>query len=205
MRDLIQANIRTEVGKNKTKYIRTQGYVPAVIYGHNRSSESIKLDRKQMDRFLIYHGKGSTLDLEIGGVRSMVVVKDFQRKGMKDILVHVDFQELTANETVKIPVPILFRNREAIERIGGVLEEHLSTIEIEALPADLIEHVFYDVEGLEIGSVVRVGDLVFDNMEKVTLLTDRDLTVLSISVPQKEEPVEAAEEEAETEEVPVEA
>lgn len=205
MRDLIQANIRTEVGKNKTKYIRTQGYVPAVIYGHNRSSESIKLDRKQMDRFLMYHGKGSTLDLEIGGVRSMVVVKDFQRKGMKDILVHVDFQELTANETVKIPVPILFRNREAIERIGGVLEEHLSTIEIEALPADLIEHVFYDVEGLEIGSVVRVGDLVFENMEKVTLLTDRDLTVLSISVPQKEEPVEAAEEEVEAEEVPVEA
>jgi large subunit ribosomal protein L25 len=205
MRDLIQANIRTEVGKNKTKYIRTQGYVPAVIYGHNRSSESIKLDRKQMDRFLMYHGKGSTLDLEIGGVRSMVVVKDFQRKGMKDILVHVDFQELTANETVKIPVPILFRNREAIERIGGVLEEHLSTIEIEALPADLIEHVFYDVEGLEIGSVVRVGDLVFENMEKVTLLTDRDLTVLSISVPQKEEPVEAAEEEVEAEEVPAEA
>jgi len=188
MRELIQANLRTEVGKNKIKYIRTQGYVPAVIYGHNKETRALKLDRKQMDRFLMYHSKGSTLDIEINGKAAMVVLKDFQRKGLKDQLIHVDFQELSANETVKIPVPILVRNREYIEKIGAILEDHLTEIEIEALPSDLIEHVYVDVEGLAFGDVIRVSDLVFENMEKVTLLTDLDLTVLSVSAPSKEEP-----------------
>jgi large subunit ribosomal protein L25 len=187
MRELIQANLRTEVGKNKIKYIRTQGYVPAVIYGHNKETRSIKLDRKQMDRFLMYHTKGSTLDVEINGKSAMVVLKDFQRRGLKDQLIHVDFQELSANETVKIPVPILVRNREYIERIGAILEDHLTEIEIEALPSDLIEHVYVDVEGMAFGDVIRVSDLVFENMEKVTLLTDLDLTVLAVSAPSKEE------------------
>lgn len=186
MRELIQANLRTEVGKNKIKYIRTQGYVPAVIYGHNKPTRTIKLDRKQMDRFLMYHAKGSSLNLEINGAVVMAVIKDYQRKGMKDELVHLDFQELSANETVKVPVPIVVKNRDAIERIGAVLEDHLSAIEIEALPSDLIEHVYVDVEGLAFGDVIRVSDLVFENMEKVTLLTDRDLTVLAVSAPQKE-------------------
>jgi len=187
MRELIQANLRTEVGKNKIKYIRTQGYVPAVIYGHNKETRSIKLDRKQMDRFLMYHTKGSTLDVEINGKSAMVVLKDFQRRGLKDQLIHVDFQELSANETVKIPVPILVKNREYIERIGAILEDHLTEIEIEALPSDLIEHVYVDVEGMAFGDVIRVSDLVFENMEKVTLLTDLDLTVLAVSAPSKEE------------------
>ncbi|MDK9710238.1 50S ribosomal protein L25 [Acidaminobacter sp.] len=196
MRELIQANLRTEVGKNKIKYIRTQGYVPAVIYGHNKETRSIKLDRKQMDRFLMYHTKGSTLDVEINGKSAMVVLKDFQRRGLKDQLIHVDFQELSANETVKIPVPILVKNREYIERIGAILEDHLTEIEIEALPSDLIEHVYVDVEGMAFGDVVRVSDLVFENMEKVTLLTDLDLTVLAVSAPSKEEEVkEGAEDE----------
>lgn len=196
MRELIQANLRTEVGKNKIKYIRTQGYVPAVIYGHNKETRSIKLDRKQMDRFLIYHAKGSTLDLEINGKAAMVVLKDFQRRGLKDQLIHIDFQELSANETVKIPVPIMVKNREYIERIGAILEDHLTEIEIEALPSDLIEHVYVDVEGMAFGDVIRVSDLVFENMEKVTLLTDRDLTVLAVSAPSKEEAeTETAEEE----------
>jgi len=196
MRELIQANLRTEVGKNKIKYIRTQGYVPAVIYGHNKETRSIKLDRKQMDRFLMYHTKGSTLDVEINGKAAMVVLKDFQRRGLKDQLIHVDFQELSANETVKIPVPILVKNREYIERIGAVLEDHLTEIEIEALPSDLIEHVYVDVDGMAFGDVVRVSDLVFENMEKVTLLTDLDLTVLAVSAPSKEEEKkEGAEEE----------
>ena len=193
MRELIQANLRTEVGKNKIKYIRTQGYVPGVIYGHNKETRSIKLDRKQMDRFLMYHAKGSTLDLEINGNTVMAVVKDFQRKGLKDQLIHIDFQELSANETVRIPVPIIVRNRDSIERIGAILEDHLTEIEIEALPTDLIEHVYVDVSGMELGDVIRVSDLTFENMDKVTLLTDRDLTVLAVSAPQKEEP-EASEE-----------
>ena len=195
MRELLQANLRTEVGKNKIKYIRTQGYVPAVIDGHNKETRSIKVDRKQMDRFLMYHAKGSALDVEINGKSVMAVIKDFQRRGLKDELIHVDFQELSANETVKIPVPIIVRNREHIEQIGAVLEDHLAEIEIEALPSDLIEHVYVDVSGLGFGDVIRVSDLVFENMDKITLLTDRDLTVLAVSAPQKEEPETPVEEE----------
>lgn len=187
MRDIIQANLRTEIGKNKIKYIRTQGYLPAVIYGHDKETLAIKIDRKQMERFLNYHSKGSSLDIELDGNKMMVVVKDFQRVGIKDVLYHVDFQVLSANETIRIPVPIVVKNREEIDRLGGVVEEHLSVIEIETLPEFLIEHVNVDLKGLGIGAVIKVADLVFEYMDKVTLLTDRDLTVLSISQPQKEE------------------
>jgi large subunit ribosomal protein L25 len=197
MRELIQANIRTEVGKNKTKYIRTQGYLPAVLYSHNKETQVLKLDRKQMERFLNYHSKGSSLDLEVEGQRVMAIVKDFQRKGIKDVLYHVDFQELSANETIRIPVPIIVKNREAMELIGAIIEEHLATIEIETLPEFLIEHVNVDVTGLEVGSVIHVSDLIFKNMDKVTLLTDRDLTVLSITPPKLPEPEPEAEAEAE--------
>ena len=151
MRDVLIAKSRELTGKNSVKHLRRDGFVPAVVYGHNKVTRSIKVDKKNMDKHFSAHGKGSTLELNVDGERVFALIKNYQVDTLKDILIHVDFQELSAGEKVKVKLPIRFFNKNLVEDGSTVVAEQVHELELIALPKDLFESIEVDVTPLKDG------------------------------------------------------
>ena len=193
----LTATRRDDTGKGVARKLRADGQIPAVIYGHNREPQSLTVSSRDLERLLDRVAAASTvIDLDLGGTTSRTLIREIQRHPFKKQILHVDFQELVAGETVTVEVPLVIVGiAEGVRVGGGVLDQVLRDVEIECDPGSIPNHIDVDVTNLTIGHSIHVGDLTLP--AGVTMLTDEEQTIAVCSAPRIEaEPVAAVEEEA---------
>lgn len=173
---------RTGTGKGVARKLRSAGQVPGVIYGHAREPQPIQIAQRELDRLLERIVAASTvIELQLDGQTARTLIREIQRHPVKRNVIHVDFQELVAGETVTVRIPIIFHGTAEGVRAGGVLDQVMHEIEIDADPANIPEHVDVDVTTLALGHSLHVGDLKLP--EGVTILDDPEATICVISTP----------------------
>jgi large subunit ribosomal protein L25 len=193
----LTATRRDDTGKGVARKLRADGQIPAVIYGHNREPQSLAISSRDLERLLDHISAASTvIDLDLGGTTSRTLIREIQRHPFKRQILHVDFQELVAGETVTVEVPLVIVGiAEGVRVGGGILDQVLREVEIECDPGSIPNHIDVDVTNLTIGHSIHVGDLTLP--AGVTMLTDEEQTIAVCSAPRIEaEPVAAVEEEA---------
>ncbi len=199
----LRAEKRDILGK-KVKRIRKQGLVPGIIYGPQIDPIPIQVDSFELLNVLRRAGANRLITLKIKGERKphLTLARTVQRDVITRNLIHVDFQEVVLTETITTQVPIhLEGTPDIVERGEAIINQALDSIEIEALPTDLIPAITIDISGLEeIDDAVFVRDL--ELPEQVTILTDPDEMIVRIGYAEMER--EEAEEEIAEEEVEVE-
>ena len=195
----IQASNRVERGKEIAKKIRKEGSVPAVVYSKDTNlsltilTSSIKLLRS------IHFSESAIIDLEILDDKKSkpipVIIKDIQLHPLSEEVIHIDFLKVSLTEKIKVHVPLALKGEaKGVKEEGGVLEQILRDVEIEALPLDIPENIEVDISDLGIGNSLHVEDLSLAGNLKI--LTDASATVLTvIAKKEEEEVVEAAVEE----------
>jgi len=106
------ATKRDTTGKGVARKLRAAGQVPAVIYGHARQPQPLALDHHKLQLLLEKHPYQSTvIALDIDGATSNTLIREIQRHPFKKQIVHVDFQELVAGETVTVACRFTSRAR----------------------------------------------------------------------------------------------
>jgi large subunit ribosomal protein L25 len=196
---VIQANHREVIGK-KVKGLRRDGLLPAVVYGHNIEPISISLDMRVASRTLETISPSTLVVLDIDGDKHYTLVRDKQRNPVRRSIIHVDFQAVSLEETVRADVNIiLIGEAPAIETYLGILVPSLEQLSIESLPTNLPDRIDVDISGLvEIGDSILVRDIVIP--EGVEVLNDLEDVVVVIIAPAVEEEEVEEEEEIEVEE-----
>ncbi len=195
MKDLtIQADQRTQLGKNANRRLRTAGKIPGVVYGHDFEPVSVTVDPKDIHRILYSEsGRNTIFKLQLPDVVKDVLIRDYQLDPVKGNLLHADFQTVAMDEMMEFEVPIEVVGSSVGVRNGGILDIVLREIEVECLPADVPDNIEIDVSALEIGDMVRVEDLKIDT-SKITVLSEPELVVLNVAPPAVEEEPEEVEE-----------
>jgi large subunit ribosomal protein L25 len=113
---------------------------------------------------------------------------------VKGTLLHVDFVRVRADQTIQAEIPVQLKgDAEGVAR-GGVLEQLVHTLTVEAKPSDFPPAIEHEISALEIGGQVYVRDLAVP--PGVTVLQNEDDLVAQISAPRVAEAEEAAEGEA---------
>lgn len=191
----LSAERRTADGKGAARQLRLAGRIPAVIYGHGRDPESLSLSRAEFDRVLAAGAHETTLfDITIEGAQTAALVREVQRHPVKKEVLHVDFLEIHAGETLTVAVPIrLVGIPDGVRNMGGTLDQVMREIEIRVLPKDIPDTVELDVTALKVHDSLHVSDLNIPNAE---ILEDDDATVCTVAAPRVEEeptPAEAVE------------
>ena len=178
--NVVEAQPRTERGKNETRRVRRGGRVPAVLYGAKKQTLAITVDPKQMARILTSEtGHNTIFDLQVGEERSKAMIVDWQYEPVKGALLHIDLKRIAMDERLKVSVPIMLRGEAAgVKQQGGILEQVLREVELECLPGDIPSHIDADVSELVFGKLMRVSDL--PHSSKVKFLTDPNQTVAHI-------------------------
>ena len=182
METKLKAERRTGTGKGAARRLRAAGRVPAVLYGHGE--EPVTLSVSALDLLHLFHAShGATMlvDLEIDGKAHLAIPREVQRDHIHSRYVHVDFLAVNRDETVRLTVEVHETGEAPGVKAGGVVEHHLREVEVECLPNDVPEEIVADIGSLEIGDMLRVGDVA--PPDGVTILTDPEMPVISIITP----------------------
>jgi large subunit ribosomal protein L25 len=185
----IAAETRDEFGKGAARRFRREGRVPAVLYGHGTETRHLSLPGHDLMRAL----RTPNVLLRLEGLKNgseIALPKAVQRDPIKDIIEHVDLILVRSGEKVTIEVPIRVTG-EIFP--GGVLNQQLIQISLEAEATHIPQGIDVDVEGMEMGAAVYASDLKLP--EGVTLQVEPDTLVLHVIAQQTAE--EAGEETAE--------
>src|SRR5262249_3595151 len=144
-----------------SRRLRRQGLIPGVLYGRSKP-HSIAVPERDLRRALTgAGGLHAILDVVLEGQQSAhpSIVKEFQRDPVRGTMIHVDLQEGRLDQPIQAAVSITLVGEAPGSKEGGVLQQALREVNLEALPLEIPEHVDLDVSGLAIGDSVRVADL----------------------------------------------
>jgi large subunit ribosomal protein L25 len=188
---ILQVETREEIGRAKVKDLRQQGFIPAVVYGHGEKALPIKVPHRQFLQLVHqYRIENAVINLKVGTDQKQksrpCLVKEIQYDPVHGEIVHVDLNEISLTETIKVNVPVVAKGEPAgVKQEGGSLEHILWEIEVECLPTDIPKEIEVDVSSLKIGESVHVKDLIIP--AKVKVLSDPSAVVISVAEPMKEE------------------
>jgi large subunit ribosomal protein L25 len=157
------AQARTLQGSGASRRLRRAGKVPGIIYGGDAAPQPIELDHKDLLVNLkkeAFHS--SILNLLVGGKKQQVLLRDTQMHAYKPLVLHVDFQRVSATEEVHIMVPLHFINEEAapgVKLSGGLVNHVITEVDIQCLPKDLPEFIEVDISALDVGEVIHLSEI----------------------------------------------
>ena len=183
----INAQPRTESGRNAIKKIKSAGFVPAVIYGAKDPARNLQLVERDVAQLLAHAtGESVLVEVAIGAETRTALIQEVQHHPVTGRVLHVDLHAVAMDELLTAEATVeTVGDPAGVATGGGVLQVLLRTLEIECLPADLPESITLDVSKLQIGESIHIRDLTLP--KGVTVLNDPDLTVVSVAAPTVEE------------------
>lgn len=180
----LDAEPRDIEGSRANRRLRRTGRVPAVLYGGEGEPVHFSVDARELRHALL--GSGAVIELAIGGESATAVVKDQQRHPVRGEAMHIDFVRVRMDVAIQTPVTLELTGVDDAPGTseGGVLEQQLRELNVEALPGDVPETIEHDASTLEAGATVTVADISAPN--GVTILDDPEAVVASITLPRLE-------------------
>ncbi|HKL22604.1 MAG TPA: 50S ribosomal protein L25 [Tichowtungia sp.] len=179
---------RDEKGSSNVRRMRRKGLIPGVIYGSGKEAREVSLPQHEFEQMLHHHaGEQMMVSIELDGKDESVLLKDVQHAPLSDDILHVDFQKVAMNETLIVEIAIeLTGDPEGVKTQGGVLDHSMHSVEVECLPADILEQIELDVSALDIGDVLTVEDIQLDS-SKYTIHADAETAIATVLAPRLSE------------------
>ncbi len=180
---IINVELRQDLGKGASRRLRREGKVPAIIYGGHKDPVALSLQLNELlhatENEAFY---ASILEIKVDEKNTQqAVVRDMHRHPFKPIIMHIDFLRVSAEQVLKMLVPVHFVGEEdsPAGKTSGVVIQHLITeVEISALPKDLPEFVSIDLSDMEPGDAVMLSDIHLPEGVEITALVageDKDV------------------------------
>lgn len=178
----LNAETRSERGSGPAGRLRRTGKVPAVVYGLEADPESVAVGRLELERILHGSGGANTLiTLQLDGGDALALARQIQRHPTRGDLVHVDFVRVRRDVAVSAEVPLHIEGEAPGAREGGMLEQLLFSVTVEAMPGNIPESVVVDISGLGLGDQLRIAELPVP--AGVTLQHEDDQLVAQVAIP----------------------
>jgi len=160
---IIKAAGRSDEGKGASRRLRRAGQIPAVVYGGKDAPRSIQLEHEktwQASQNEWFYASILTLDVE--GKTEQVLLRDMQRHPYRQLIMHLDFQRVDANQTIRTAVPLHFLNEDkspAGKAADVVITHELNEVQVSCLPKDLPEYIEIDLSDFALGDIVHLSEI----------------------------------------------
>lgn len=202
------AKITTKVDNRKlvgrrVKQLRRDGIIPANIYGKKTKSISVQLSLKEFNKLYKEAGETNIVYITIDGEKTErpCLISHIQYNPSAGEVIHTDFHQVDLTEKVTVEVPVELVGESPVTKSGeGTVVLQYNTLEVEALPANLVDKFEIDVTTLlAVGDSVKLSDLKY-NKEKLTIDLDPETVIVTVqSQTEEKEPEVVAPVEAEGE------
>jgi len=188
----LEASPREIDGRKASKNLRKQGLIPAVLYGQapvelpyqgtlNAGEKIVELSNRkgiivteftvslEGVRKLIYTPEIFLVDIDIKGSKQVrAILKDSQFHPVSDSVLHIDFLEVFEDKPIVMEVPVVLEGHAVGVKSGGKLNQLVRKLKTKGAASDIPEKLTINVDHLELGKVIKVGELNFKNIELVS-------------------------------------
>jgi large subunit ribosomal protein L25 len=190
---VVEAQPRASFGKGANRKLRAKGMIPAIVYGEKKDSIPVAIDPKVLIGILRSDAGANTIfDLQVKGAEGPenVMVKDYQLEPIDHKLLHADLIRVAMDHVLTLSIQIELTGIPlGVKNEGGMLDFVSRSVEVSCMPADIPEKIKADVSHLELGKLLRAGEL--ELPERVALLSDSGLVIAHVEAPKVEEEPEA--------------
>ncbi|MDP3948031.1 MAG: 50S ribosomal protein L25 [bacterium] len=189
---------KREVFGRAVRQLRTQGIIPAELYGHGLENIHLSIREKEFLGVFKEAGENTVVTVVVGGEKLPVLIYDVERHPISEAIISVDFYQVRMDEKIKATIPLEFIGiAPVVKEAIGVLVKSMHEVEVEALPADLPHEIVVDLGVLtELGKSIYVKDLPIPANAKI--MVDPETVVVSVTEKVSEEEEKAAQEAAVT-------
>lgn len=198
----LEAQVRDDLGKGASRRLRREEKVLGVVYGGGEAATSIVLEQRKVFKALENEAVYShILNLSLNGKKQKVVLRDIQRHPYKAQILHIDFLRVKESDMLTMTIPLHFIGGEKCPGFlnGGIVNHHISDVEIRCQAGKLPEFLELDISNLELDQSIHLSQLkVPAGVEILQLSHGHDIPVVSVHLPRqtKLDEEEAAEEAA---------
>ena len=191
MPDIVLAAVpRAQAGR--ARQLRRQGFVPAILYGHEQSPVTLAVEARAFGSILRTVSSSTLVTLTVEGNEARrVLIQEVQRDPLSGEPMHIDFHQVNLKEKIRAKVPVRGTGvAAAVKDLGGVLVQSIAEVDVEALPQNLPQEIIMDLAKLAtFEDRITVADLPMP--PNVELHTRPDEVVAVVSPPRTEEEIAA--------------
>jgi large subunit ribosomal protein L25 len=169
---------REPAGSRSARRLRREGIVLGTVYGGGKDPVSFQIDARTLRNALAHTGAVIDLTVDSAPVEP-VVLKERVRHPVSGDTLHVDLLRVDLTKPIQAQVAVeLIDIDESEVKFGGVLENPIREVTLEALPSDVPDVIQHSIAGLDVGVGVTLGDLVAPQGTKI--LGDPELVIATI-------------------------
>ncbi|MBL6786245.1 MAG: 50S ribosomal protein L25/general stress protein Ctc [Candidatus Pelagibacter bacterium] len=195
----LKAIKRESTSSGANNKLRSEGFVPAILYGGKETNQKISVQKKDLknlvnsDTFL-----SKVLELDIDGKKEKVIPRDIAFNVVSDELIHIDFMRIVAGKEIILEIPVKFINHPESPGLkrGGVLNIVRRKVELRCPGENIPNEIVVDLSGTDIGTSIKISSVKLEG-NVVPTITDRDFVIATVASPTvMKEPEKPAEGEA---------
>ena len=193
----LKAIKRENTSSGSNNKLRTEGYVPAILYGGKDPNQNISVEKKAIknivnsDTFM-----SKVLELDIDGKKEKVIPRDVSYHVVSEEPIHIDFMRIVTGKKIILDIPVKFINHPdspGLKR-GGVLNIVRRKVELKCPGENIPDDITVDLAGTDIGTSIKISSIKLS--ENVTPTIDRDFVIATVAAPtvmkEPEKPTEEA-------------
>ncbi|ABO65432.1 MULTISPECIES: 50S ribosomal protein L25/general stress protein Ctc [Geobacillus] len=188
---VLGAKERKDKKHSTLRRIRSQGGIPAVLYGKKVDNKMISISAADLEKALREGGRHSLVTLKVDGEDYSVLLREVQRDPLRGELLHADFQAVDMSAEVDVDVEVRLVGEAPGVKDGGVLQQNLHELSIRVLPANIPPAIEVDISGLQVGDVITVGDVQTGGTFEIN--HEPSEVIATILPPQQEEEIHSGE------------
>ena len=198
----LKAIKRESTSSGSNNKLRSEGLIPAILYGGKDSNQNISVEKKEIQSLVNSETfLSKVLELDIDGKKEKVIPRDVAFHVVSEEPIHIDFMRIVAGKKIILEIPVKFinhANSPGLKR-GGVLNIVRRKVELKCPAEKIPDEIIIDLAGTDIGTSIKISSVKLGN-NVVPTITDRDFVIATVASPTViKEPEKPAEGEAEAE------
>ena len=189
--------LKREIGSSgSNNKLRSEGYIPAILYGGKNPNQNISVEKKAIktivnsETFL-----SKVLELDIEGKKEKVIPREVAFHVISEEPIHIDFMRIVSGKKIILEIPVKFINHPdspGLKR-GGVLNIVRRKVELKCPGENIPDDITVDLTGTDIGASIKISSVKL--AENVVPTIDRDFVIATVAAPTvMKEPEKPAEE-----------
>ena len=183
--NIIKATKRIVSSAGKINKLRSDGFIPAILYGGKKDNLNISLKKLHLQDIIRTETfMSKVVDLEIDGNTEKVLPKDVAYDPVSEEPLHIDFMRIVKGSTLTLEIPVKFINSEKSPGLkkGGVLNIVRRKVELKCPTENIPNEIVVDLDNTEINSSLKISSVKLPE-NVVPTITDRDFVIATVVAP----------------------
>ena len=181
----LKATKRTTASSGQINKLRSDGFVPAILYGGEKNNINISLKKIHLKDIINTETFMSKVyDLDIDGSKEKALPRDVSFDPMSDEPIHIDFMRIIKDSKLILEIPVKFINLDKSPGLkkGGVLNTVRRKIELKCPAENIPNEIVVDLNNTEIGTSIKISSVKLPPNVVPTII-DRDFVVATVVAP----------------------